>query len=303
MKKKSKKIAIISSSPLMMMLALHFKLKGENVTIFDSSSFKGGAWSWFGEYLNKYKIYVPKYTNIINPYNEKEVKYIKKMNKCLQKKFKVKVKRTNQKFSINYDFKEKFSYDFSKFYEKALNELNFVQDFIYKLETLSNKKVKLNNSILFDKVYLPSFSGVKKIKINNRKIFIPKCKEIVSEHVAIIARKFKLKNFHYSQFFDNSFDRVKIEKSNKFYTLTARLGHSIKGTKVKKIRKDYLDKFANKKDIIDVKLSKFHNYYRNKEQLKDLKNAISGSNIKYVDTTQFMCGFFSLRKILNTTKI
>ena len=53
------------------------------------------------------------------------------------------------------------------------------------------------------------------------------------------------------------------------------------------------------KDLIDVKLSKFHNYYRNSEQLKKLKNTVKGSNVKYVDTTQFMCGFYAIRKILN----
>ena len=114
-----------------------------------------------------------------------------------------------------------------------------------------------------------------------------------------IAKRFKLKNFHYSQFFDDCFDRVKIDKTKNFYTLTARLDHSIKGIKVSKLKNSYLDRFAEKKDIIDVKLSKYCSYYRNEQQFQDLKNYVRGSNIKYVDTRQFLGGFYSLRKILN----
>ncbi len=301
MNKKPKKIAIISSSPLMMMLALKLKKDGENVTVFESSSVKGGAWTWFKDYLNKYKTYVSRYTNTIHPYNKKEARFINRMNKYLKKNFKIKIKKTNQKFSINYKFKEKFIYDFSEFYKGvyAQNELDFANDFVSKIQTLPNKKVKINEKMLFDKVFLPSFSGVKKIKINNKKLFHSECREIVSEHISIIAKKFKLKNFHYSQFFDDCFDRIKIDKTKNFYTLTARLDHSIKGIKVSKLRNSYLDRFAEKKDIIDVRLSKYHNYYRNGQQLRDLKKATMGSNIKYVETTQFMCGIYSLRKILN----
>ena len=60
-------------------------------------------------------------------------------------------------------------------------------------------------------------------------------------------QKFKLKNFYYSQFFDNYFDRIKIEKIKKFYNLTARLDHSIKGISLSKLKNSYLDKFTTKK--------------------------------------------------------
>ena len=121
----------------------------------------------------------------------------------------------------------------------------------------------------------------------------------VQKKIIYLAKKFKLKNFYYSQFFDDCFDRVRIEKINKFYNLTARLDHSIKGIKISKLKNTYVDRFAKKSDVIKVQLSKFHNYYRNKEQLKKLKNAIKGSSVKYIDTTQFMCGIYSLRKFLN----
>ena len=299
MNKKNKKIAIISSSPLMMMLATIFIENGDNVIIFDKSKTKGGAWGWFSEHLKKYNSYIPRYTNIINPYNKKEVKFTKKMNKFLKKKFKVKVKKTKKLFNINYKYKDKFIYDFSKFYEESQKKIKFEKNFISKIETLANKKVLVNRKLIFDKVFIPSFAGIKEIKIYKKKTFIPECREIVSEHVSILAKKFKLKNFYYSQFFDNYFDRIKIEKIKRFYNLTARLDHSIKGISLSKLKNSYLDKFTDKKDLIDVKLSKFHNYYRNSEQLKKLKSTVKGSNVNYVDTTQFMCGFYAIRKILN----
>ena len=45
--KKSKKIAIISSSPLMMMLALCLIKKGNDVNVYEFSKTKAGAWAWF----------------------------------------------------------------------------------------------------------------------------------------------------------------------------------------------------------------------------------------------------------------
>ena len=52
--------------------------------------------------------------------------------------------------------------------------------------------------------------------------------------------------------FDQNFDRIKIEKIKKFYNLTARLDHSIKGTSISRLRNYYLDKFTDKKFNIKI---------------------------------------------------
>ena len=127
------------------------------------------------------------------------------------------------------------------------------------------------------------------------KNFSPKTRIIVSEHLLILARKFKLENFYYSDFYDNYFDRVKIDKiKNNLYSLTARLTHSIKGQKLSKLKK-YLGRFVNYNDILMIKKSKFKNYYRKKDELLTLKNRLLNTKIKYVDTSQFVCGFYYLR--------
>ena len=303
MRIKKQKLALISTSPLMMMLALRLQEDGNEVTIFDYSKNVGGAWTWFNNKYSKRYDKIPKYTNIINPYNKREVNFTSIMNNFLKKKYKIEVKQTKKKFEINYDYKKKYTYNFSKFFEFASKKLKINKKFIFKIETLANNKVRLNDKIMFDKVFIPSFSGLKKIKIYNKEVFFPDTKKIISEHLSIIAKKFKLKNFYYSQFFDNNFDRVKIEKIKKIYCLTARLDHSIKGIKITKLKRFYLDKFVKQSDLINLQISKFHNYYRNKNQLQKLMNIVKNSNIKYVDTTQFMCGFFALRKIFNVSKL
>ena len=69
--------------------------------------------------------------------------------------------------------------------------------------------------------------------------------------------------------------------------------------RVSSLMEGYFRKKVLTEDLVKVKLSKYHNYYRNKEQLNKLKKAVVGSNIKYIDTTQFMCGFYAIRKTLN----
>ena len=293
-----KNIAIISSSPLMMMLAKSLQAKGQKVIIFDVANKKGGAWGWH-ETSNKIKKkYLPKYSNAIVPLNKKEEKFINKMNSVLKKKYKVKVSKTNKKILTHFNFKNKYIYDFSEFYDFALKNLRFSKLFVSKIEILRNKKVKINKNLIFDKVYLPSFVGVKYIKNSlNKKTYKLNYREITSEHLFILAKKFKLKNFYYSDYFDEEFDRVKIDRVGDLYTMTTRLTHKIKGVGLTKL-KNKIFKFVEKKDIVLTKLSKFHNYYRSIDQLKNLENATKKSNIKYVNTTQFVCGFRFLRKIL-----
>lgn len=293
-----KKIAIISSSPLMMMLAKRLMEKGNDVTIYDASQNKGGAWGWDTKLKEKLKKYFPKYSNAIVPLNKKEEMFILKMNKILKKRYKVKILKTNKKIITNYKFKKKFIYDFSNFYDYAVKNLSFKKFFVTEIQILKNNKIKLNNNLIYDKVFIPSYLGVKNIhNFKTKKTYRLKCKEIISEHLFIYAKKFNLKDFYYSDFFDEEFDRVKIDKINNFYTLTSRLAHKLKNLGISKIKKK-IYRFVKKKDVLLVKLSKFHNYYRTKDQLNILKKATKKSNIIYIDTTQFVCGFYFLRKKL-----
>jgi hypothetical protein len=288
-----KKIAVISSSPMMMMLALKL-MKRNEVCVFDYANRKGGAWGWF----DNYKEYVPRYSNAIVPLSKKEAKLIPFMNRILKNRFKIKIKQTRKKILINYPLKKKYIYDFSTFYKLALKKINFKKEFVSQIKILKNKKILLNNKYLFDKLYLPTFAGVEEI-IKNGKIYKPTFRVIVSEHVSILAKKFKLKNFYYSDFYNDSFDRLKIEKNKSFFALTARLTFARKGLPVNKLKK-YMSDLVDKKNIIRITKSKFKNYFRNKDEIILFKNIVKNSNIKYVDTTQFVCGFLRLRNFFKS---
>ena len=212
----------------------------------------------------------------------------------LRKEFKINIKQTIKKISTHYVIKKRFIYDFSNFYEMALKKLKFNNKFINEISILKDKKVLLNNKHIFDKVFIPNYSGVKKIK-KNKKIYNPESKVIVSEHISILAKKFRLKNYYYSDFFNDSFDRVKIDRFKNFYTLTARLTFAKKGSSLTQLFK-YIKIFVSEKNIIKFKKNKFKNYYRNKKQIKLLKNIVKNTNIVHVDTRQFVCGFIKLKK-------
>ena len=97
MSKHLKKIAVVSSSPIMIMLSNYFMEKGYQVTIFDYKGQSSGAWAWFKDYKEKYKKYLPRYSNAIVPLNLKEEKFIPAMNRKLIKKYKIKIKKTKKK--------------------------------------------------------------------------------------------------------------------------------------------------------------------------------------------------------------
>lgn len=277
----------------MMMLALKLQEKGHDVIVFDFSTNMGGAWSYFLNFKKKFNKYIPKYSNAVVPINRKEEKFIKTMNKILKKDFKVLIKKTKKNILTGFKFKNKYIYNFNNFYSFVNKKLNFSNQFISDIKELRNGKILLNKTKIFDTVFFPSYAGVKKvcIKSKNYKLL---CKEITSEHLLIIAKKFKINNFYYSDFYDNFFDRVKIDKHKKFYSLTARLAVKIKGQKLSRLKR-YINHFVDKKNIVDIRKSKFKNFYRNKKEIFSLIKIFKKTNIRYVDTTQFVSSFYLLR--------
>ena len=284
----------------MMMLAFKLQTKGDDVTVYDCSANIGGAWSWFLEYKKKFNKHIPRYSNAIVPLNKKEERFIKSMNKALKDDFKISIKKTNKKILTNYKFKKKYIYNFNKFYITAKKSLSFSKKFIFHIKELPNRKILLNKSKIFDTVFFPSYAGVRVVNIRSKNYKIS-CREIVSEHLSIIAKKFKLKNFYYSDFYDDLFDRVKIDSQKAFYSLTARLAFKIKKQNLLSLKK-YIDRFVDKKNIINIKKSKFRNFYRNKKELVLLSKILNKTNINYVDTTQFVCGFYFLRNFFFNKK-
>ena len=78
---KNKKIAILGSSPLMIILYYFLKSKNE-VVIFEENKILGGAWK-----LQKYKgIFINSHSNVVLPLSNKDYNKQIKINSIIKKK-------------------------------------------------------------------------------------------------------------------------------------------------------------------------------------------------------------------------
>tara|TARA_B110000495_G_C22966780_1_gene567067 strand:- start:174 stop:1031 length:858 start_codon:yes stop_codon:yes gene_type:complete len=281
-------IAIIGTSPIMIILANQLS-KNNNITIFEKSKNYGGAWA-----LEKYKSeYTNGKTNVVIPRNKREEKFVIKMNKFLEKKFNIIAKVNNQFFSDSGIYKPKkiFIYDFKNLFLDLNKKFDIKKD-IKKVEVNKNKVI-INNKDYFDKIYIPYNAGIDKINILNsvRKIDFSK---IISKHILIITKKKVLKNFYYTEDFDNVFDRVLISNKKKFYSFTARIRKNYKKFSLKiLLKKTKINLKGNK--IYLTKILKYQNHYRGPEQIKELLKLKNNKKISIVDTRQFVKSLISLR--------
>ena len=281
-------IAIIGTSPIMIILANQLS-KNNNITIFEKSKNYGGAWA-----LEKYKSeHTNGKTNVVIPRNKREEKFVLKMNKFLKQKFNIIAKVNNQFFSDSGIYKPKkiFIYDFKNLFLDLNKKFDIKKD-IKKIEVNKNKVI-INNKDYFDKIYIPYNAGIDKINILNtvRKIDFSK---IISKHILIISKKKVLKNFYYTEDFDNVFDRVLISSKKKFYSFTARIRKNYKKSSLKiLLKKTKINLKGNK--IYLTKILKYQNHYRGPEQIKELLKLKNNKKISIVDTRQFVKSLISLR--------
>ena len=78
---KNKKIAIMGSSPLMIILFYFLKSKNE-VVIFEENKILGGAWK-----LQKYKsTFINSYSNVVLPFSDEDYNKQIRINTILKKK-------------------------------------------------------------------------------------------------------------------------------------------------------------------------------------------------------------------------
>jgi hypothetical protein len=281
-------IAIIGTSPIMLILANQLSKKN-NITIFEKSKNHGGAWSF-----EKYKSeYVNGKTNVVIPRNKREEKFVIRMNKYLERKFNIDVKLNKHFFSDSGIFKPKkiFIYNFKNLFIDLNKKFNIKKN-IRKIE-INKNKVIINNNNYFDKIYIPYNAGIDKIKVFNtvKKIDFSK---IVSKHILIISKKKLLKNFYYTEDFDNVFDRGLIASKKKFYSFTARIRKNYKLSSLKTIlKKTKINLKGNK--IYLIKILKYQNHYRSPEQIEKLLKLKNDKKISIVDTRQFVKSLISLR--------
>ena len=292
-----KKIAIIGSSPIMLIIANHLNKNGKDITIFNPYKKIGGAWSYC-EYQNNY---ISSQTNVIVPDSKFEERNIPLINDFLKKEFNVDIKINTNKFKpLGYLARKNYDYNLNPLYQKVIKnpKIKFKNNFINKIKIKKNKVI-VNNST-FQELYVPTYSGVTHIEEGNTTIKI-KPKIIISEHLMVIAKKINAKYLSYSENYDQNFDRAQIKKMNKFTVFTARVRKEKKGHNVKKLIKN--SGLINKDtDIIKIVKTKYKNYYRNFEQRDFLSRNTKGTPINYINTALFVESFFFVNDRLNLLK-
>ena len=287
-----KKIAILGSSPIMLMLAK--KLSKNNIVhVYEKRKNIGGAWK-----IQKYKnLNFQAYTNIVSPLKPKDEKYYSLVNKTLKNQYGVKIKKNLKSYSTaradsrgnrvikKRNIQDVFEYNFNEFFKKMKKTLKIKKKKLKNIRIFRNG-VNIEN-IYYDKLYITAFAGIKKIFLNNKKkIQIPFDKR-TSNHMIIIANKEFIKNFYYSETFSDIFDRAQLRKVKNFYIFTSRIKKEFKNASVKKIL-DLSNFNLKKKDILLAKITNFSNHYRNPEKIKKMINRLKHfKQIKVINTSQF----------------
>lgn len=275
----NKKIAIIGTSPIMIMIAKILSMKNNSVTLFEKKKV-GGAWA----YENIMGLKTNIFTNVLVPSKKFHENKISKIN-VLLRKMKVKIQNNKNLYKSVSQFNPKkiYKYDFSSFFKNALRDRKIR---IKKINVKNLKEdqdcVLVNNKLKFNMVVLPLFNSLNSIILFNKKILIP-FKKIVSKHIIFISKKPLIKDFYYSEKGHSYFDRMQIKKNKNFYIFTARISKKFK----KKSKIFFIKKFSllNNVDLRFSRMNSYINYYRDKNQINHLKR-IKFNRIKVIDTKQ-----------------
>jgi len=278
----NKKVLILGSSLQMLLLAYFLDNKGINVKLFDNSNNIGGAWKRFT--FKKMKI--RKQTNVIVPINNKEKVNQLKINNFLKRNFDIKINKIKDDIITPLKTKSKFSYNFDSFLKNVSKKKFLKKMTVKKIEIFKKKEIKINGKYLFDYVFIPTYFGINNIFVENKIIQI-KNKIIKSEHVIALIKSNSFYNIHYSDFFNNFFDRVQFMKQGKFFTFSARITKNNKGSNNLKILKE-LEKIFDRKKILNFKKFEYKNHFRNESQILKLNQINQFKCIKHVNTQSLL---------------
>lgn len=283
-------VAILGSSPIMIILAYELKKRGNDVCILDFRKTIGGAWS----YTNFESKNIATQTNVIVPDNDFEEENIPKLNNYLATTFNVNIEENYDSFQpLGYLAKNNYDYDLRNIYNLVSDDVIPRKNIFVDQISTEKDKVKINNKLIFDKIYVPTYCGATKILIDEVETNITP-NIIISEHALLIANKINTEYLTYSENFDKNFDRVQIKNINNFDIFTGRIRKDNKGNEVEKLIDT--SNLVDEKDIIKIEKHKYKNFYRDFNQRKKLKHAVKGSNIEYVNTALFVEAFFELNK-------
>ncbi len=285
-------IALIGTSPIMLLLASKLSNKN-NVTIFENSKNYGGAWA----YTKLGDQFIPAQTNMIIPKDREEQRKVNKINNYMFNNYGVNVFKVKN-FSLIQPYKPKtiFIYELLKLY-KVIEKLN-VTIIKKKINSFYIKKNKVFlNKNKFDKIYLPYFSSIKNVRVNNKKFFLNH-NSFKSKHLILLLKNQSVKNMkkYYIEKYDKVFDRMLFTRKKKLSYIIARIKKNYKNKIFMKLAYDTKLKIIKKKNnIIYKKYAYYVNNSRDTLQINKLNELNKYKQIEVVNTTQFVKSFLKLK--------
>ena len=290
-KKSKKKIAILGTSPIMVLI--FFRLKNRYKIDIYENSLIGGAWRIKRIKDQNYTAH----NNVIVPLNKYEEKIIFEINKEL-KKYDCNKYRPKGLYKINSDYKPKniFMHDLSNFYNKFYKYSKNLKKIKVEKVEIDKKNIFLNNK-RYDLAFFPSCFNVRNIKMNNKNFGIMP-KRSISNHLTIILKNFKFPEIDYSENFDNIFDRGYFKKDEKITIFTGRIRKQYKLLKNNELikRSKILSKFLS--HISYIKLNKYQNYIIDQKKIDQIKFYNDNNDFHLIDTRQFTKSYSLMRKLI-----
>ena len=276
------------------------KLSKNNIVhVYEKRKNIGGAWK-----TNNYKgINFHVHTNIVSPLYDKDAKYVDLLNKSFRNQHKVRIKKNLKSFSTatkdsrgnriakKLNTKKIFEYNFTDFFNKSKKKLKIRKK---KIENIKVSKNGVNIcNVYYDRLYITAFAGIDRIILKNKKIITFPFRLINSKHLIIIANKEFIKNFYYSETFNDIFDRAQMRKIKNMYFFTARISKKFKKASVEEILN--LSNFnLKKKNILLAKKISFNNHFRHPDEIKKMINNLKSlKQIKIINTSSL---FYTYKK-------
>ena len=287
---KKKKIAILGTSPIMILL--YFRLREKNsIDVFENSDI-GGAWCMDEINGQKYTTH----NNVIVAENKKEEKFIDMINNELENLGCTITKPSGEYGTLSkYKHKNIYIHDLSGLYARFKKCKSLIKKKVNNIKTVTNR-VFLNGAE-YDQVYLPSCFDINKIIIDKTRVNTSSYKSI-SHHLTIVYKKAKLPNISYTENFDNVFDRAYFKQNSKSTIFTGRIRRKYKKLKPYEIVNESNLIQNTKKDIIKLKLNKYNHHIIEENILKDLKSKLDKTNINIVETRLFVKSYGLLNSVI-----
>ena len=287
---KKKRIAILGTSPIMILL--YFRLRKKNyIDVYENSDI-GGAW-----HLDK--INGQNYTthnNVIVALNKEEEKFINMINNELESLGCTKTKPCGKYETLSeYKHKNVYIHDLSGLYVRFKKSKSLIKKKVNNIKTVSDK-VFLNGTE-YDQVYLPCCFNINNIVIDKISVKTPSYKS-TSHHLTIVYKKTKLPNISYTENFDNVFDRAYFKQNSKNIIFTGRVRRKYKKFKTNRLVEESHLLQNTKHNIIKLKLNKYNHYIIEDDILKYLKSKIEKTNINLIETRLFVNSYRLLNSAL-----